>query len=110
MMNTTFGGGTAEEMHKIAGLSINEWKAKDPILNNVIKMNEVFWKNPDYGSKQENPIVQAEQVKSAEERLNSFANYIIKAFPETEPMEGIIESPLVEIPFMQKNLEKILWN
>lgn len=89
-------------MHKIAGLSINEWKAKDPILNNVIKMNEVFWKNPDYGNKQENPIVQAEQVKSAEERLNRFANYIIKAFPETEPMEGVIESPLVEIPFMQK--------
>lgn len=106
MLNTTYPEGTAEEMHKIAGLSINAWKAKDPILNNVMKMNEVFWTNPHYGNKQENPIVQAEQVKSAEERLNRFANYIIKAFPETEPMEGIIESPLVEIPFMQKNLEK----
>lgn len=94
------------EMHKIAGLSIMEWKTKDPMLKNLINMDEVFWMNPNYGAKQENPIVHAEQVKTAEDRLDRFANYMINAFPETGPMEGIIESPLVEIPSMQKNLEE----
>ncbi|MDM5212382.1 D-serine ammonia-lyase [Peribacillus sp. NJ4] len=93
-------------MHKIAGLSIMEWKTKDPMLKNLINMDEVFWMNPNYGAKQENPIVHAEQVKTAEDRLDRFANYMINAFPETGPMEGIIESPLVEIPSMQKNLEE----
>ncbi|MDM5359030.1 D-serine ammonia-lyase [Peribacillus sp. ACCC06369] len=93
-------------MHKIAGLSIMEWKTKDPMLKNLINMDEVFWMNPNYGAKQENPIVHAEQVKAAEDRLDRFANYMIKAFPETGPMEGIIESPLVEIPSMQKKLEE----
>ncbi|MEY9867538.1 D-serine dehydratase [Peribacillus sp. B2I2] len=94
------------EMHKIAGLSIMEWKTKDPMLKNLINMDEVFWMNPNYGAKQENPIVHAEQVKAAEDRLDRFANYMINAFPETGPMEGIIESPLVEIPSMQKKLEE----
>ncbi|WP_370017048.1 D-serine ammonia-lyase [Peribacillus sp. B2I2] len=93
-------------MHKIAGLSIMEWKTKDPMLKNLINMDEVFWMNPNYGAKQENPIVHAEQVKAAEDRLDRFANYMINAFPETGPMEGIIESPLVEIPSMQKKLEE----
>ncbi|WP_375091217.1 D-serine ammonia-lyase [Peribacillus sp. RS7] len=93
-------------MHKIAGLSIMEWKTKDPMLKNLINMDEVFWMNPNYGAKQENPIVHAEQVKTAEDRLDRFANYMINAFPETGPMEGIIESPLVEIPSMQKKMEE----
>lgn len=33
------------EMHKIAGLSIMEWKTKDPMLKNLINMDEVFWMN-----------------------------------------------------------------
>ncbi|MFD6441994.1 D-serine ammonia-lyase, partial [Peribacillus sp. NPDC060186] len=66
----------------------------------------VFWLNPNYGSNQNISIVQVEHVKSAEERLERFAQYIVNAFPETKPTNGIIESPLVEIPSMKKNIEE----
>ena len=49
---------------------------------------------------------QKKDVKDAEERLNRFAPYIAKVFPETEKMNGIIESPIVPIPKMQRKMEK----
>ncbi|MGE7878936.1 D-serine ammonia-lyase [Peribacillus muralis] len=93
-------------MKTIAGLSILEWQGKHQLLNNLIQMDEVFWINPDYGTELDETIVQADHVKSAEDRLGRFADYIVEAFPETGTMQGIIESPLVEIPSMQKNMEK----
>ncbi|MGE7184411.1 hypothetical protein ACQKKK_10485 [Peribacillus sp. NPDC006672] len=60
------------EKQKIAGLSMTERKAKDPLLKNLIKKDGVFCFNPNFGADQEDPIVQAEQVKSAEDRLDRF--------------------------------------
>ena len=48
-----------------------------------------------------------EDICEAQERLKRFAPYIAKAFPETEPSGGIIESELNEIPGMKKELEKM---
>ncbi len=93
-------------MQTIAGLSLLEWQQKHRLLNNLIQLDEVFWINPDYGTELDDTIVQYNQVNSAKNRLDRFANYIVEAFPETRPMQGIIESPLVEIPSMQKNMEK----
>ena len=42
----------------------------------------------------------------AEARLARFAPFIKKCFPETEVTDGLIESPLREIPDMQSELEK----
>ncbi|MFE4353812.1 D-serine ammonia-lyase [Peribacillus butanolivorans] len=94
------------EKQKIAGLSLIEWKEKYPLLKKLIKTDEVFWLNPNYGSNQGISILQAEHVKAAEERLERFAQYIVHAFPETKPTNGIIESPLVEIPSMKKSIEE----
>ena len=47
-----------------------------------------------------------EDVQDAEARLNRFAPYLMKAFPETQATQGIIESEVIDIPNMQAALEK----
>ncbi len=46
----------------------------------------------------------AEEVADAAARLERFAPYIARVFPETRPAGGIIESPLTPIPAMQAAL------
>lgn len=50
-----------------------------------------------------------DDINDAEARLGRFAPFIKKIFPETLPENGLIESPLTEIPKMQKAIE-ILYN
>lgn len=47
-----------------------------------------------------------EDIKDAEARLQRFAPFIEKAFPETKKEKGIIESPLVELDSMKKRLQE----
>lgn len=84
-----------------------------PILKDVSEKKEVLWLNERYipfseYEKIDNRIVTEEDIRDAEERLQRFAPFIRKCFPETEPRHGIIESPLREIPAMQEALEQIL--
>ena len=63
--------------------------------------------NPNLENSQqgiENSPLTVEEIKDAEERLNRFAPYLAKVFPETKAANGIIESPLVSIPSMQQKL------
>ncbi|EJQ40064.1 D-serine ammonia-lyase [Bacillus toyonensis] len=84
-------------------------KAEYPLVNKLIATEEIFWINPNI-EKYETAITASplneEDVKDAEERLKRFAPYIAKVFPETKETNGIIESPLVEIPSMKQSLEK----
>ena len=52
-------------------------------------------------------MLSQEDIKDAEERLERFAAYIEKVFPETSDNKGIIESPLLRIPKMKDGLEKM---
>ncbi|MFZ7946722.1 MULTISPECIES: D-serine ammonia-lyase [Bacillaceae] len=95
-------------MEKIASKDLQSWKEQVPLLSRLISLEEVFWTNPNMekfttGIKKA-PLTQ-EDVRDAEERLNRFAPYIAKVFPETKKMNGIIESPLVRIPAMKQSLE-----
>lgn len=93
----------------VQGMTIKEWKEKFPLMNEIIATDEVFWTNPKY-EKFEEAIkkisVSEQDVKEAEERLNRFAPYLAKAFPETKKTNGIIESPIASIPNMKIDLEK----
>ena len=50
-------------------------------------------------------IVSDDQIADAEDRLLRFAPFIKKYFPETKQDNGLIESPLKEIPRMQHALQ-----
>ena len=79
----------------------------NPIVRDLRETKEILWLNPDYV-----PFAQAQlaltmaDIDDAERRLQRFAPLIMKHFPETIPAQGIIESPLVRIPNMQRVLQE----
>ena len=82
---------------------------KYPLLENIRKGREIVWLNPDkttYKESMEHCELSIADIDDAAERLERFAPFIEKCFPETKENGGIIESPLVEIPRMQKLMEK----
>jgi D-serine dehydratase len=89
----------------IEGKRIEEWIEAYPLLDEIIKTKEVFWINKNNASNNSNSLSK-EDIVDASERLKRFAPFIEKAFPETTPAKGIIESPLIEIPKMKRVLEK----
>ena len=83
--------------------------AQFPLIEELIALKEITWFNPRTTSLAEGlPYVGLTQsdVDDAHARLNRFAPYLAKAFPETAATHGIIESELVAIPAMQKRLEQ----
>lgn len=98
-------------MKKSENIDIQEWikKHQYSLLNKLISMEEIIWLNPKIEKFQtgiQKSFLTQEDVRDAEERLNRFAPYIAKVFPETRDMNGIIESPLVRIPSMKEYLEQ----
>ncbi len=79
-------------------------------IKEVSEKKETVWINPDYlpfavtdGLAQ--LVVSDDDIADAEARLARFAPFIQRCFPETEATNGLIESPLADIPNMQKALE-----
>ncbi|WP_371377294.1 D-serine ammonia-lyase [Sporomusa aerivorans] len=97
------------ENFNVLGKKIDEWKNEYPLIDDMISTREVFWTNPLYGNKQKDPSrpITKKDIQDAEARLARFAPLIMKAFPETEKSNGIIESPLEFIPNMQKRLSEL---
>lgn len=88
---------------------IQKLKGQFPLINKLISLEEVFWRNPKIASFHtgiKNSPLTEKDVMDAVERLNRFAPYIAKVFPETKKSNGMIESPLVKIPNMKKLLEQ----
>ena len=80
---------------------LTNWLARFPLLSDLIATKEVFWNNSNYTEW----MLSDKEVLEAEARLNRFAPYMANAFPQTREMNGIIESPLVEIHSMKQYLE-----
>lgn len=82
---------------------------ENPTIYNVSKGVETLWLNPLKKPFQlissDLPLTK-EQIKDASERLERFAPFIMSVFPKTEKSDGIIESPLREIPNMKELLEQ----
>lgn len=79
-----------------------------PLVKRLIDLEEVVWFNPNITTLKEGlPFVGlgAANIKDASERLERFAPYLMKAFPETAASNGIIESNVVEIDKMKPCLE-----
>ncbi len=88
---------------------ISDYTRKFPILANLMAHRETAWLNPDL-----RPFAEAASaceltladIEDASARLERFAPYIAREFPDTAMMGGIIESPLMEIPAMKAALRK----
>jgi len=97
------------ENRMIADKTLDEWIREYPLLKNIISGEEIFWCNPHYDtfeSARKRLSLSETDIKDAEERLNRFAPYISRVFPETEKAGGIIESPLIRISALQQRLVK----
>lgn len=82
---------------------------KTPIVRQLMSQEETIWINPDKLSFSEAssgcPLTMSD-IEDAAARLERFAPYLSRVFPETAMTGGIIESPLAEIPTMKKSLER----
>jgi len=97
-------------MGEIAGRSLEEWLIEYPGLNDILNLRETLWCNPLVEGLADRSIsdsIGEQDIDDAAARLERFAPYIAKVFPETQKTQGIIESPLVKIPKMQEALEEL---
>ncbi|EMD0828602.1 D-serine ammonia-lyase [Morganella morganii] len=88
-------------------INIEKLIADYPLVQELIDLKQVAWFNPGVTTTEAGlPYVglTLEDVKDAQARLSRFAPYLMKAFPETQAMQGIIESDAVAIPEMQAAL------
>ena len=87
------------------GLDLESLIREAPVVKDIHARVETTWLNPNVlpFSRQNLPLSGAD-IDEAEARLGRFAPFIMKRFPETAPRNGIIESPLTDIPKMRKFL------
>ena len=93
----------------MADLNIEALCDEFPLIKQLQQLDEISWFNPNITSlKEALPYVGLDEddIKDASYRLNRFAPYLAKAFPETALTKGIIESDVIDIPAMKTSLEK----
>lgn len=81
---------------------------KFPLLRTVAKGDEIFWNNSNYQPNVRTdaaPVITYEDILDAEARLQRFAPYLAEVFPETQAAGGMIESPIIEMNRLKKELE-----
>lgn len=92
----------------MTALNLNNLINDFPLLNKLMALEEVVWFNPNVTTLEQGlPYVGLDDkdILEASLRLQRFAPYLAKAFPETQLSDGIIESELVDIPTMKTALE-----
>lgn len=91
----------------IHGKTLETWCASHPLLSELLALRETAWFNPAIA-----PVataladvgLTANDVAATSARLQRFAPYLAKVFPETAAAGGIIESPLVPLPTLGRQL------
>lgn len=85
-------------------------KYKEPeVVERLSRAEELGWINQKLISWEEAKCqlnITMEDIEEAEERLQRFAPFIMKCFPETIDRRGLIESELTSVDSMQKFLEE----
>ena len=79
-----------------------------PAVADAARLKETFWLNDKMipEAKQNITLVHPNQIQEAGDRLQRFAPYLKRVFPELEATNGIIESELREIPRMKEFLNR----
>lgn len=80
-----------------------------PIIKDIQAEKEVVWINPEkaeFAKSMEGAELTMADVDDAERRLERFAPFIMRCFPETKDRGGLIESVLTPIPKMQQHINQ----
>jgi D-serine dehydratase len=86
-------------------LNLEELNTQFPLIRELQQLKDVFWENNYLTNQPNDNLIQFSEVIDAAKRLERFAPYIQLAFPETEKLNGLIESDIVEIAAMKKLIE-----
>lgn len=87
---------------------IGELVKKSPILEDIINLKPVSWLNPNNKEVTAAPdfSITKEDMLAAAQLWKRFAPFFTKAFPEHTIKDGMLESPLKEIPNLKQEMEK----
>ncbi|OWY40708.1 D-serine ammonia-lyase [Xenophilus sp. AP218F] len=93
----------------IAGKTMEAWLDSHPLIGELIALRETSWFNPGVAPSAEalgDVGLSAADVADASARLERFASYIQRVFPETAASRGIIESGVRRLPALQAKLSE----
>ena len=96
-------------MEYILGKPLDAWIKEFPIISELIENKETLWINKNKLSFKEaikSSQLTAADIEDAAGRLQRFASYFEKVFPETQNNRGLIESPFKIIPNAKEALEQ----
>lgn len=85
-----------------------EWSEKVQYLNDIMNLKPVFWINKhkdNFEEASKKVAYSMADVQDAEARLERFAPFIMQEFPETAPMNGLIESGLTKLAPLKEYLQ-----
>src|SRR5690554_1549112 len=87
---------------------IDKLREEVPVLRDIMDLEPVVWLNPNKKTMAEMPScsIKGLEIFAAEKLWDRFAPFFIKAIPETAETNGILESPLREIPEMKSLLNQ----
>ena len=91
----------------ILGRTLESWYTRYPLIRDLVALQETTWFNPGVASVAQaigDVGLTAADVADASARLERFASYLQRAFPETRDSGGIIESDIVPLPHLQQQL------
>lgn len=91
----------------ILGRTLESWYTRYPLIRDLVALQETTWFNPGVASVAQaigDVGLTAADVADASARLERFASYLQRAFPETRDNGGIIESDIVPLPHLQQQL------
>lgn len=88
--------------------AINSLVKANPLLRSILDLKPVTWLNPNRKQMQDMPTfpIQKRDMVKATELWQRFAPYFKVAFPETAISNGVLKSPLLQIPKMQNSLNR----
>ncbi|EPJ49568.1 MAG: D-serine dehydratase [Osedax symbiont Rs2] len=85
--------------------TLKDWSLSHPLIVPLAEKEPVFWCNPKLKKNAKLSLsLSMQDINEASDRLQRFAPYMVKVFPETAVNHGIIESPLVSIERFQQSL------
>ena len=93
----------------VAARGVEDWLRTHPLLQELMALRETTWFNPGVQPAARAlagcGLVEAD-VDEAARRLQRFAPWVARAFPETAAHQGLIESPLRRLPSMREALRE----